>query len=94
MDLYQTLTYFKGEVRFISSGIFNTKFSIVENGAIIKVKNSLHIKMIENQFSIFPDSFGLLAPINAVKTINGKVPRSYLYEASAQEYITTRNLFY
>jgi len=88
------MTFFRGQVSFISTGISNSKYSIIENGGIIEVKNKLHIRFLSKQFSIFPEQFEIMAPINAVKTINGKVPRSYLHECPEEEYIALRNRYY
>jgi len=36
--------FFKGNVKYISMGPFNSKYSIVLNGATIKVKNAIHVR--------------------------------------------------
>ena len=52
--------FFRGDVRFVSQGIINAKYSIVDNGSIIKVKNSTHIRLLLNQNGNFPDKFEII----------------------------------
>ena len=54
---------------FVGQGIFNAKYSIVENGAIIKVKNSTHVRLFD-QYGQWPESFEIIAPIDAVSLKN------------------------
>ena len=58
------------------------------------MKNKLHIKFLEKQWGIFPESFVIMAPIEAVNTINGAIPQSYLYEGTGQEYLDLRQKYY
>ena len=55
--------FFRGYVRFISQGFINATYSIVDNGSIIKVKNSTHIRLLQNQYGDFPDRFEIIAPL-------------------------------
>lgn len=52
--------FFRGDVRFISQRIINAKYSIVDNGSIIKVKNSTHIRLLWNQYGNWPDQFEIM----------------------------------
>lgn len=81
--------FFKGNVRFISQGIFNAKYSVLESGAIIKVKNSTHVRLI-NQFGVWPDFFEIIAPMGAVKVQSGKIPNHYIEYLNANEYLRLR----
>ena len=85
--------FFKGYVRFISQGFINAKYSIVDNGSIIKVKNSTHIRLIVNQYSQFPDQFEIIAPMEVVKLISGEIPRSYIKYLNASEYLRLRKQY-
>jgi hypothetical protein len=84
--------FFLGSVRFVGQGIFNAKYSIVENGSIIKVKNSTHIRLVHNQ-NHFPDSFEIIAPIDVVKVVSGTIPISYIQYKSASEYLRLRQIY-
>ncbi len=81
-------------------GIFNTKYSIVGNGAIIKVKNSAHTRCVLNSDGIYPkitelpESFEIIAPREAVKVIYGGIPKSYLHWMKTQEYIDIANKYH
>lgn len=85
--------FFKGIVRFISIGPFNSKYSIVENGTVIKVKNSTHVRCVLNSFGIYPkvselpDSFEIIAPSAAVQVVRGSIPDSYIQWLSTFEYL-------
>lgn len=84
--------FFKGKIRFVSQGIFNAKYSIINNGAIIKVKNSTHVRLIENQ-THFPDVFEIIAPMGAIVVLNGKIPDSYIHWLLASEYLRYRMIY-
>ena len=81
--------FFKGEVRFVSQGIFNAKYTLVDNGAIIKVKNSTHVRLF-NQFGTWPDSFKIIAPIDAVSLKSGLVPDSCIQYLHVNDYLSLR----
>ena len=84
--------FFKGKVRFIGQGIFNAKYSIVDNGAIIKVKNSTHVRLFD-QYEKWPDSFEIIAPLYAVSIKNGNIPADYLQHKNANEYLSLRMIY-
>ncbi len=85
--------FFKGIVSFKSIGIFNTKYSIVENGAIIKVRNDTHVRCVLNESGKYPtifqlpDSFEIIAPIMAVQIIQGAIPDNCIQWLSTYEYL-------
>ncbi len=85
--------YFIGEVKFIGQGFINAKYSVVCNGAIIKVKNSFHIRLIKKQFSIFPESFKIIAPMKAIKIISGVIPRQYIHYLPESEYLSLQKKY-
>jgi hypothetical protein len=85
--------FFFGYVRFISQGFLSAKYSITENGSIIKVKNSAHVRMINDQFGKFPDEFQIVAPTEAVTEITGEVPDSYNKMMRAIEYVVIQNRY-
>jgi len=84
--------FFKGDVRFISAGIRNSKYVITSNSSIIKVKNSTHIKLIQNQYD-FPETFEIIAPLDVVGVISGSIPSTYIQNLPALEYLRLRQIF-
>ena len=87
------LWFFRGPVRFVGQGLFNAKYSLTSNGAIIKVKNSGHVRMVPQQYGMFPDSFEIIAPMAAVKAVIGKVPDEYMHHLPASEYLRLREVY-
>ena len=85
--------FFKGHVHFLSQGIFNAKYSIVENSTIIKVKNSTHVRMLENQYGDFPYAFEIIAPMDAVTTIDGEIPADHIKYLPASTYLHYRKIY-
>jgi hypothetical protein len=93
MDLENVVGYFfKGEVRFAGQGLFNAKYSLVANGSIIKVNNGAHVRLIANQFGRFPDSFEIIAPMDAIKVISGSIPEYLVHYQSCSEYLYYRKV--
>ena len=92
-DHLQEGEFFKGIVSFISIGLFNSKYSIVQNGAVIKVQNSTHVRCVLNSLGIYPkvtelpDSFEIIAPSGAVQVVSGTIPDSYIQLLSTFEYL-------
>jgi hypothetical protein len=84
--------FFRGEVRFVHQGIFNAKYSLVANGSLIKVKNGVHIRLIQNQYGVFPEAFEIIAPMDAVVLINGSIPEDHIHYLPASEYLNLRFL--
>jgi len=81
------------EVRFISQGPFNAKYSLVQNGAVVKIKNSTHVRLLEDQYGEFPESFKVLAPINAVTVKSGDIPNGNIQEMKASDYLAIRKRY-
>ena len=84
--------FFYGEVRFLNQGLFNAKYSIVQCGSIIKVKNSTHIRLVDNQ-NHFPGVIKIIAPMGAVKVVSGSIPESYIQFKTANEYLALRQIY-
>ena len=85
--------FFKGHVHLLSQGIINAKYSVVENGAIIKVMNSTHVRMLENQYGDFPYAFEIIAPMDAVTTIDGEIPADHIKYLPASTYLHYRKIY-
>lgn len=86
--------FFVGEVRFVSVGILNTKYSLVENGAIIKASNAKHIKLLDNIYTKYPESFKIMAPMTSVKIITGSIPDSYVEARLMSDYFFYHKKYY
>jgi hypothetical protein len=87
--------YFKGPVTFVDQGFFRATYSVdgdVNN--IIKVKNSTHVRMLHDQFGRFPQIFDIVAPMSAVRTIRGSIPRSFITNMSDATYKSYRSMYY
>jgi len=82
--------FFTGEVKFLATGFINGKYLIISNEAIIKVKNSVHIRLIEHKFGKFPESFEIIAPLEAVKCVSGEIPDDYIKRLPASVYLELR----
>ena len=85
--------FFKGYVHLVSQGIINAKYSITENNGIIKVLNSTHVRMVQNQYGGYPDSFEIIAPMDAVKLIEGEIPSDHIQYLSASTYLAYRQQY-
>ena len=88
--------FFWGNVLLVSQGLVSAKFKLEENGTIIKVKNSLYLRLTPTQFG-FPFSqipFELVAPIEAVKTESGRIPNDCIKYMSAEDYLNLKIQYY
>lgn len=82
--------FFRGKVRFVHQGLFTAKYSLVANGSLIKVKNGVHIRLMQNQSGVFPETFEIIAPMDAVITVNGNIPEDHIHYLPASEYLNLR----
>lgn len=77
----------------MSQGPFNAKYSLVRNGAVVKVKNSTHVRLLEDQYGEFPESFKILAPMDAVQVKSGDIPEANIQEMKASDYLLVRKRY-
>lgn len=98
------LEFLEGEVKIVDYNEYFTQFQIVENGAIVDVRNDIHIRFVEDIFNM-PPSFIIIAPLTAVDIVEGDIPEKYKknypinhyknlndeYHKKAQEQINTRS---
>ena len=82
--------FFKGYVHLVSQGLFNAKYSITQNSGIIKVKNSTHVRLVDNVYGEYPYNFEIIAPMDAVKLIDGEIPSDHIQHLSASVYLNLR----
>lgn len=86
--------FFRGLVRFYEQDSLYTKYGVEANGIIINVHNAVHIRLIENQLGKFPDSFEIIAPIEAVEVPYGVIPENYIHYLPASEYLRLRMIYH
>ena len=92
-SVYDRIDFFEGEVFLAGQGIFNAKYSIVDNGAVIKVKNSAHIRMIYDQIATRGLSFTILAPMHAVTMVSGMIPNELISKLPIRYYLLVRKRY-
>ena len=86
--------YFKGEVRYISTGLIQSKYSLTYDGTIIKVKNSAHIRVIPKQLRVFPETFEVIAPLEVVGYMGGSIPDEYIHYLPNSHYLRFRKIYH
>ena len=86
-----TTTFFQGNVKIESFDYETTKFWVVENNALVSVKNETHLRLVED-ISKIPSMpyFEIIAPMTAVEVLEGEIPANYLHEYSLDHYLTLR----
>ena len=98
------IEFLEGEVEVVDFNEYITQFQIVGNGAIVDVRNDIHIRFVEDIFNM-PPSFMIIAPMTAVDIVEGDIPRKCIkiypinhykklndeYHQKAQEQIHTRS---
>ena len=81
--------FFEGEVQIVDFNYATTRFRLVENDAVVDVRNDIHIRLVENPYAL-PAKFPILAPMTAVKTIRGVIPPSCIRRYPLRHYIVLR----
>jgi len=71
-DLDREIPFFMGTVRFLSGGVDDSRYYVLDGGAVIEVLNSWHVRLIETPR--MPRSFNMLAPMGYVNVIHGDIP--------------------
>jgi hypothetical protein len=86
-----TTTFFQGNVRIDSLDYETTKFRVVENNALVAVRNETHLRLVED-ISKIPSMacFEVIAPMTAVEVLEGEIPPTYLHEYSLDHYLALR----
>ena len=79
------MNFLEGNVRAINFDTKVTRFRIVENNAVIEVRNDLHIRLVDNIFDS-PPTFPIIAPMTAVDIVDGSIPESYIKIYSISHY--------
>lgn len=98
------LEFLEGEVKIVNFNEYFTQFQIVDNGAVVDVRNDIHIRFVDDIYNI-PPSFIIIAPMSAVDIIEGDIPKKCIknypishykelndeYHKKAQEQINSRS---
>ncbi|MGI9569059.1 MAG: hypothetical protein ACR2PH_04825, partial [Desulfobulbia bacterium] len=98
------LEFLEGEVEAVGYNEYVTQFKIAGSGAIVDVRNDIHIRFVEDIYNP-PPSFMILAPMTAVDIVEGDIPKKYRkiypinhykklndeYHEKAQKQINTRS---
>ena len=88
--------FFEGNVKLISQGIFRATYIIEKYDITIKVKNARHVRCTEyNQSTttghlLRETYFEIIAPMDAVKIINGSIPSHLIKRFDDMYYLTKR----
>ena len=87
----ETTVFFQVNVNIVSYDYETTNFRLVENNAIIKVLNATHLRLVEDisKLHLMPH-FEIIAPMTAVKVVEGQIPESCLHEYTLAHYLTLR----
>ena len=94
VEVLDTKTDFlQGEVRIVDFDYYVTNFELVENGAVVEVRNDIHIRLVDNPYRL-PETFEIIAPMTAVRIIKGKVPKNYVHKYTLRHYLILRKKFY
>jgi len=92
-SVYDRIDFFEGDVFLAGQGIFNAKYSIVNNGAVIKVKNSAHVRMIFDQIATRGLPFTILAPMHVVTVVSGIIPNELISKRPISYCLSIRNQY-
>lgn len=92
--LSETTTFFQGNVSIVSFDHEITNFRLVENNAIVAVRNDTHLRLVKdiNKLPSMP-YFEIIAPMTAVRVVEGQIPENYLHEYSLAHYLTLRKYY-
>lgn len=88
-----TTIFFQGNVSIVSFDIDITSFKLVENNAIVAVRNDTHIRLVEDPLQL-PPHFEIIAPMTAVRVVEGQIPESYLHKYSLAHYLALRRHYH
>lgn len=82
--------FLEAEVVIISFNEDVTRFKLVVSGAIVDVRNDIHIRLVDNPYQL-PQSFPILAPMTAVTLVQGQIPKSAIHQYPLKYYLSLRD---
>ena len=87
------LPFFRGLVHFERQSLLSAQYMLESNGSIIKVGNSGHFRLLGRNQIPFPPFFEIMAPMKAVKVVEGNIPESYIKVLPVSEYNRIRSMY-
>ncbi len=87
----ETTIFFQGNVSIVNYDYETTDFRLVENNAVVRVRNETHLRLVEDisKLHLMPH-FEIIAPMTAVKVVEGQIPESCLHEYTLNHYLALR----
>jgi hypothetical protein len=87
-----TTDVLEGEVQIIDFNYTVTRFRLVENGAVVNVRNDIHIRLVDNPYNL-PRTFRIIAPMTAVEIVKGQIPATYIRKYPLKHYLALREKY-
>ena len=87
----ETTVFFQGNVNIVSYDYKITNFRLIENDAIVEVLNATHLRLVGDITKVHSmPHFEIIAPMTAVRVVEGQIPESYLHEYTLSHYLALR----
>lgn len=87
------INYLEGEVNIVNYDNKVTQFRLIENGAVVSVRNDIHIRLTDNPYPP-PEKFTIVAPMTATSVIEGEIPNSYIKHYTLEYYLSLRKQYH
>ena len=87
-----TTDFLEGKVHIIDFNYKFTRFRLVENGALVDVRNDIHIRLVDNPYNL-PSTFPIIAPMTAVEVVEGQVLPTYIHKYTLKHYLSLREKY-
>ena len=85
----QATDFLESIVEIVDFNYEVTRFQLMTNGAIIDVRNDLHLRLVDDPYNL-PKVFPILAPIFSVEVIEGVIPIEEIRTYSLTHYLELR----
>lgn len=86
------IDFLEGEVQIIEFNHEITRFRIVENNAVVDVRNDIHLRLVDNPHNL-PKVFPIISPMTAVYLVDGEIPSSYIKNHSLKYYLLLKQKY-
>lgn len=87
-----TTDFLEGQVQIVDFSYQVTRFRLVENKALVDVRNDIHIRLVDDPYNL-PKTFPIIAPMTAVDIVDGEVPPSYIRKYTLKHYLSLREQY-
>ncbi len=91
-ELREVREFLQGEVVIVRGGFLRTTYRIPSTGAIIKVKNSIHLKMTKHKYTQI--TYPIIAIMTGVKLVSGDIPDDYIIVQPVSYYRDIADKYY